>query len=94
MFLSHGVSKVSLGAGRRARCLRPEQCHQSSLSPHLIDAGLGVQEKQLNSGVVLQIRDALNVEPGRESQKGETQGETRASHENALMTWKRWSEEL
>lgn len=37
----------------------------SAQSPYLVDAGLGVQEKQLDGGIVLQIGDAFNVEPGR-----------------------------
>lgn len=55
-------------------------------SPHLIDAGLGVQEKQLDGGVVLQVGDAFDVEPGREGGRGEAQGGTRAKHANTLIT--------
>ena len=59
---------------------------QSSPSPYLVDAGLGVQEKQLDGGIVLEIGDAFNVEPERESKRGETQGPTRAKRENELIT--------
>lgn len=43
----------------------------SSPSAHLVDAGLGIQEEQLDGGIVLQIGDAFNVEPERESKRGE-----------------------
>lgn len=58
----------------------------SARSPYLVDAGLGVQEKQLDGGIVLQIGDAFNVEPERRKARGETYGQTKAEHENVLIT--------
>ena len=35
-------------------------------SSYLVDTGLGIQEEKLDGGIVLQVWDALNIEPARE----------------------------
>lgn len=72
---SPGVTSGNFGAGNGDPGLSAHSsATQSSSSPHLVDAGLGVQEKQLDGGIVLQIGDAFNVEPERESKRSETGG--------------------
>lgn len=72
---SPGGSSVNFGAGNAHPGVSTHSsATQSSPRPHLVDAGLGVQEKQLDGGIVLQIGDAFNVEPERESKRGETRG--------------------
>lgn len=68
---SPGVTSVNFGAGNADPGVSAHSsATQTSLSPHLVDAGLGIQEKQLDGGIVLQIGDAFNVEPEREKKRG------------------------
>lgn len=72
---SPGVTSAILGAQNADPGVSAHSgVTQSSPGPHLVDAGLGVQEKELDSGIVLQVGDAFNVEPERESKRGETRG--------------------
>lgn len=67
-------STVNFGSGNADPGVSAHSGAQSFPNPHLVDAGLGVQEKQLDGGIVLQVGDAFNVEPEREREKGETRG--------------------
>lgn len=51
---SPGVSNVNFGSGDADPGVSAHaSATQSSPSPYLVDAGFGVQEKQLNGGIVL-----------------------------------------